>query len=124
MTNYPFGKTIIACTLLATGSTVAAEEQCATRDDAVASIDQVSHAIEYANFLGKRGENDRLNLLIKAEAAIAKVGAYKFDDAIDKLVEISDKAIELESAPKAKLDDSSAINEAVGASVVCVNDLI
>jgi len=124
MTKYQLGKTIIACTLLAIGGTVAAEDRCVSRDDAVASIDTVSHTIEYANFLGKRGENDRLNLLIKAEAAISKVGAYKFDDAIDKLVDISDKAIELESAPKPKLEDSSAINEAVAAAVVCVNDLI
>lgn len=113
-----------ACSLVALGSTASANEPCTSRTDAIEHIGWVSTAIENATFLGKRAYNDQMNMLIKAEAAVSKINAYKFDDAIDKLVDISDKATALADAPKSKLDDATGINDAVGAAVVCINDIM
>jgi len=116
--------TIIVSTLLTISGIANAGDICSSRDQAIERVATVSVAIEGAKFLGKRAYNDQTNMLIKAEAAISKLKAYKFDDAIDKLVDISDKANALADAPKTKLADATAINNAVGDAVVCINDIM
>ena len=72
---------------------------------------------------GKRADSDQSNLLAKYAAAVGKISLGKYSDAIDKLEDISDKATALADAPKAKLDDATAINEAVSAAIWCVGEL-
>ncbi len=66
---------------------------------------------------------DQQNMLMKLDMAVAKRDLCKFNDAIDKLEAIGDKATAL--APK-KLDNDSAvaINEAVSEAIVCVGSLV
>jgi hypothetical protein len=60
-------------------------------------------------------------MLDKHYQAIVKLRRGKFDDAIDKLINISDKAYNLASAfPKPKLVDDSAISEAVNDAIACI----
>ena len=47
----------------------------------------------------------------------------KFDDAVDKLQNISDTATALADAPKQKLEDASGINWAVVTAIGCVGGL-
>jgi len=122
-TTYTF-KSVVGIALITLAGTASAGEFCSSRDQAIERVATVSVAIETAKFLGKRAYNDQTNMLIKAEASISKLKAYKFDDAIDKLVDISDKANALADAPKAKLADATAINNAVGNGVVCINDVM
>ena len=110
--------------LLALSGAASAAEVCTSRDNAMEHVNAVSDAISGSSFLGKRAYNDQTNMLIKAEAAISKLKAYKFDDANDKLVDISDKANALADSPKVKLADATAINNAVGDAVVCINDIM
>jgi hypothetical protein len=86
-------------------------------------LNAVEAAIRAGTFLGQRADTDQSNLLAKLEAADAKVDFGKFPDAVDKLVEISDKATELAGAPKPKLADASGINAAVTAAIGCVGKL-
>jgi len=86
-------------------------------------LNGVEAEITAARFLGNRAEMDRTNMLAKLDAADAKVDLGKFSDAIDKLMDISDKATALADAPKAKLDDASGINTAVSAAIACVGKL-
>jgi hypothetical protein len=86
-------------------------------------LNAVETAIRNGVFLGKNASTDQTNLLAKLEAAAAKVGLKKYDDAVDKLQDISDKATELASAPKSKLEDASGINGAVITAIACVGGL-
>jgi hypothetical protein len=74
-------------------------------------------------FLGRNASTDQSNLLAKLEAAAAKVRLNKYDDAVDKLQNISDTATALADAPKQKLDDASRINSAVVTAIGCVSGL-
>ncbi|HEX6321634.1 MAG TPA: hypothetical protein VFZ84_22420 [Burkholderiales bacterium] len=86
-------------------------------------LNAVETAIQNGVFLGKSASTDQTNLLAKLEAAAAKVGLKKYDDAVDKLQDISDKATALASAPKSKLEDASGINGAVITAIACVGGL-
>jgi len=94
-------------------------------DDEDCSVwpDPVEEAIDYANFLGKNADTDRSNLYTKLSAAEAKVTLEKFSDAVDKLMDISDKATALAGASKPKIEDATAINNAVVTAIYCVSHL-
>ena len=86
-------------------------------------LNAVGSAIQDGAFVGKKGAADQSNLLAKLEAAAAKVQLGKFDDAVDKLLDISDTATALADAPKPKLEDAGEINTAVIAAIACVGGL-
>ena len=81
-------------------------------------------AISGGLYTGKRAATDESNLLTKLAAAEAKVSFDKFSDAIDKLDQISEKATDLANAQKSKLDDATAINNAVTDAIGCVAALV
>lgn len=85
----------------------------------------LEYAIHNGVFLGARASTDQTNLLAKLSAAEAKVTATppKYSDAIDKLQDISDTATALAGAPKPKLQDATAINNAVINAMTCVAGL-
>ena len=93
-----------------------AEELTVCVDEMNAVVD----AIEGGIFRGRKGDMDKANMLTKYDAAVAKLGFYKFSDAIDKLDDIADKATALATAAKPKLVDSTAITTSVSAAIVCV----
>jgi len=86
-------------------------------------LNAVEQAIYDANFLGRNADMDRTNMLAKLDAAAEKVDLEKFADAIEKLLDISDKAAALANAPKPKLEDVTGIITAVSAAIVCVGGL-
>ena len=86
-------------------------------------LNAVEAAIGEAIFTGRRAEMDQTNMLAKLDAADAKVDLGKYADAVDKLLDISDKATALANAPKAKLEDATGINGAVSAAMICVGGL-
>ena len=86
-------------------------------------LNAVDTAIVDGVFLGKNASTDESNLRAKLEAAAAKVGLRKYDDAVDKLHNISDTATALANAPKQKLEDASGINEAVRTAISCIGGL-
>lgn len=67
-----------------------------------------------------KNARDQSNLLVKLDAANAKITLLKYSDAVDKLVDISDAATALANAAKPKLDDATEINHAVSAAITCV----
>jgi hypothetical protein len=83
-------------------------------------LNVVEQEILAANFMGRKAETDQDNMLAKLEAAYIKIGAGKFVDAADKLLDISDKATALATARKPKLEDATGINEAVIEALVCL----
>jgi hypothetical protein len=87
------------------------------------SLNAVEQAIDDAVFMGKRADTNESNLLAKLEAANAKIGQEKPTDAIDKLLDISDKATAWADAPKAKLEEATGINGAVADAIACVGTL-
>ena len=102
-----------------------AEEVCTSGLDAIDEINKNLIAdINSAEFLGKNSEMDRKRLRSKAEAAQRKIGQMKYDDAMDKLGEISDKVADLGTAAKPKINgtDGMYIMESVEAAEACVND--
>lgn len=106
----------IASALLYIPGTVYADHftgQCATE------LNAVEQAITDGNFLGKRATTDQSNLLVKLEAANAKIAQLKYSDAIDKLTAISDTATALAGAVKPKLEDATTINTTVAGAVSC-----
>ena len=88
-----------------------------------AELNAVEAAIEAGTYYGKKAASSESNLLAKLEAAAAKIGLGKFDDAIDKLLDISDKATAWAGARKPKLDDATGINIAVTNAIGCVGSL-
>lgn len=80
----------------------------------------VYEAIDAAVFHGKKADMDESRMLAKYDAAAAKLGLYKFSDAIDKLDDIAEKATALATAKKPKLNDATDINDAVGAAIRCI----
>lgn len=103
--------------MMSGGTAMAAAGDCAYE------LAAVSDAINAAEFLGKKADTDRSNLLAKLQAAEGKVALDKFSDAIDKLVDISDTATALADAPKPKLGDATGINMAVTGAIACVGSL-
>ena len=83
-------------------------------------IGQVKQAIDAATFFGQNATSNESNLLAKVNSATAKLGQNKPADAIDNLMSVSDKATDLATAPKPKLDDASAINTAVTGAIACI----
>ena len=72
---------------------------CAADDLKICDVEMsdVLYAINDGQFLGRKADMDRSNMLTKYDAAVAKLGFYKFSDAIDKLSDISDKATALDT---------------------------
>jgi hypothetical protein len=87
-----------------------------------APLNSIEAAIEAGTFAGSG--NDETNLLVKLDAADAKIDLGKFSDAADKLQDISDKATALATAKKPKLGDANAINAAVSEAIICVGALL
>ena len=83
----------------------------------------VQTAIDGGFYSGKKATSNMSNLVMKLEAADAKLTLHKFGDAIDKLYDISEKATAWADAPKAKLDDATAINYAVADAMTCIGSL-
>jgi hypothetical protein len=81
----------------------------------------VAQAIDDAIYLGKRPLMSESSLEVKLESAIAKVSHDKFDDAVEKLEELSwaDPLI----TRKVKLEDATGINDAVALAIICVASL-
>jgi len=110
-------KVLLASSLLLPYAAQAAPGDCSTELGAVAT------AIESADYLGTRNADmNRSNLIAKLDAAYAKLDLDKFSDAIDKLLNISDKATAWADPDlrKPKLLDATGINEAVGDAITCV----
>ena len=87
-------------------------------------LNAVELAVENANFVGKRAETNRSNLLAKLEAANAKITLLKYSDAVDKLTDISGAATTLANAPKQKLEDATDINNATTNAISCTGALL
>ena len=83
-------------------------------------LDALDDAIETAVFLG-RNSSSRSNLIAKLEAAAAKLSLGKLADAVDKLLDISEKATVMATANKPKLEDATNINSAVAEAIGCVS---
>ena len=114
-------KVLLTSALLLPFVAQAAPGDCATE------LGAVEFAIMSGNFDidPRRGESNRSNLITKLDAVEGKVGLDKFSDAIDKLMDISDKATawaDPDVSRKLKLEDATGINNAVGAAIVCVGD--
>lgn len=86
-------------------------------------LNAVEQAITDAVYLGNRADSNESNLLVKLEAAAAKLAQEKPADAIDKLQDISDKVTAWANAPKAKIEDATGINDAVADAIACVAGL-
>jgi len=86
------------------------------------AMDDVAAAIEGGTYYGRNASGNKSNLEVKLGAAETKLTFYKIDDAIDKLYDISEKATAWANAPKAKLDDATAINYAVADALVCIRN--
>jgi len=91
--------------------------------DCSTELNAVEAAIVAGTYSGNRAATNQSNLLAKLEAADAKIGLGKNDGAIDKLMDISDKATAWAGARKAKLDDATDINNAVANAIACVGGL-
>ena len=117
--NTMMSNTVIGTALLLSAGTSSAAYfgACATELNAVES------AILGSQFTGAKASTDQSNLLAKLQTAEAKVTLAKYSDAIDKLQDISDTATALVSAPKPKLTDATAINNAVIEATACVGNL-
>jgi hypothetical protein len=83
----------------------------------------VREAINDGNYYGRKASTLASNLDMKLVAAETKLTYYKFDNAVDKLYDISEKATAWADAPKAKLDDATAINYAVTDAITCIRDI-
>ena len=109
----------IAATMLLVGSfsTAHAATVCSTEMDGL--YDEIGLAVYH----GRKAATNESGLYAKYDAADAKLGEYKFSDAIDKVYDISDKATDWANAPKAKLEDATGINTAVSAAIGCIGSL-
>jgi hypothetical protein len=108
---------VMSTAFLLPGVAGAADEICKVK------LAEVETAILDGDFLGKFGYRDESNMLNKHYQARVKLRRGKFDNAIDKLINISDKAYDLASAfPKSKLSDVSeaAISMAVNDAIDCI----
>lgn len=63
---------------------------------------------------------NQTNLLLKVDAARAKLDLNKPSDAVDLLIAVSDKATELATATKPKLADATGINATASTAVACI----
>ena len=95
--------------------------------DCATELNAVEDAIDGATYFGRNAASNESNLRAKLEAASTKIDHDKFDDAVDKLLDISDKATALAYPPgKSKLDapDALGINTAVSNAIACVASLL
>ncbi|MGE5128333.1 MAG: hypothetical protein ACM3IK_01780 [Sphingomonadaceae bacterium] len=122
MTNMQRGAAVVMLSAAVGGWTGVARANHFT-DACASELNAVETAIESGVFLGKNASTDQSNLLAKLEAAAAKISLTKYDDAVDKLQNISDTATALADAPKQKLEDASGINAAVVIAIDCVGGL-
>jgi len=89
----------------------------------LSDLTAVDVAISAATFIDPKADSNRSNLEAKQDAAEAKLSCGKLSDAMDKLLDISDKATAWADAPKPKLEDATGINEAVGDAITCIPGL-
>lgn len=111
----------VAALLLAIAMTGASQVVLAA--DCGYELNSVGDAIRAADFTGKRASRDEENMLFKLEAAKSKIVVAKYDDAIQKLGNIRQKAMDLADAPKPKLTSADGILSATYAAAVCINGL-
>jgi len=83
----------------------------------------VQTAIDAGIYYGRNATSNKSNLEMKLDAAEAKLTYRKWDGAVDKLYDISEKATAWADAPKEKLADATAINYAVADAINCIGDL-
>lgn len=100
-----------------------ADEFASYSGECAIELNAVGQAIEDATFLGNKAPTDESSLLAKLDAANAKVALKKYDDAVDKLMNIVSTATALANAAKPKLDSAYGINTAAGAAMDCVGAL-
>lgn len=86
------------------------------------ALDAVQQAIEAAAFFDPKAATNESNLLVKLDSAAAKLKQNKPLDAMANLDAISDRATELATAPKPKLDDATGINYAAANAITCVGE--
>jgi hypothetical protein len=100
-------------------STVYASEACS---DELATVQT---KLDDGIYQGRKATTIQSNLDMKLAAAKTKLTYYKFDDAVEKLYDISEKATAWADAdaPKAKLVDATAINDAVADAISCIGSL-
>jgi hypothetical protein len=87
------------------------------------AMGDVATAIEAGTYYGRKADSNESSLEVKLVAAETKLTYYKFEDAVDKLYDISEKATAWADAPKSKLDDATAINYAVADAISCIGSL-
>jgi hypothetical protein len=91
-------------------------------------LDALRAAIQAGNFTGKNGATDKANLLLKVDAAQAKLAEGKPVDAIEKLENVRVTVVALstpDAKGKTKLDAAGAagILSAVDAAEACIQSL-
>lgn len=117
---------ILLLTIVMTGASQVALADVETCSEIINN--RVIVAINSATYYGKLtlgGQyKDQENMVLKAKYAILKLDVGKFEDAADKLWDISEKANALEDAkPKPKLDGAGEIDSAISEAVDCINGL-
>ena len=88
-----------------------AQTACSTELNALRS------AITSANFTN---EKDRTNLLLKVDAAEAKLGQGKTQDAVAKIQDIQSAVAKLAAGGKLDQNDANTINDAANAAIACL----
>lgn len=87
-----------------------------------ASLDAVEAAINATTFYEPKAATNRSNLILKLDSAASKLKQNKPLDAIGNLESISDRATELATAAKPKINDATGINTAAAAAITCVGE--
>lgn len=87
-------------------------------------LEALYDAINEAYFSGKNHVKDKAYMLRKYDYAVIKLGLGKYDDAIGKFMDISEKATYMSTATKQKQKleplDAESITDAVD-SVLCIS---
>ena len=105
----------------------ASPAQAATVTDCQAEITDLKSLTVSATFLGKNATKAEDGLLLKLDAASAKVDEGKYQDAIDKLADFKNTVIALDAGGKIDPDnDINASDLEAGAdkAIACVQELI
>ena len=115
-----------AALLFAVILSAASQGALADEHPCAVEVGAVETAIDNAVFNAGNGPNagkDQRRMKLKVQEAISKLVAEKYDDAVQKLVDISVKAEDLAESPKQKLEDDTEIQTSIYEAVVCINGL-
>lgn len=85
-----------------------------------AALDGVETAIIAATFYEPKAASNESNMILKLDSANTKLRQNKPLDALANLESISDRATELATAQKPKLDDAAGINAAAASAISCI----